>query len=96
MENQARDEAIRDLAQEKMNNQLDLVKLLRGMAAEAEAFTIRDTQLMDRQNKANAEKVGDHTKTLTTLSDREESLSHFPFNPCPYMNPRSITIVWMP
>ena len=58
IENQARDETTRELAQEKMDNDLDLVKLLRSLAAKAEAFTIRDGQRGEKKEQYLKEKVG--------------------------------------
>jgi hypothetical protein len=57
IENQARDETIRALAQEKLNMELDLVKHLRALAAQAEAFTVRDRQLKEKDGVIIKEKV---------------------------------------
>jgi hypothetical protein len=45
------------LAQDKLDKELDLVKLLRSLAAKAEAFTIRDTQRKDTEAVHAKEKV---------------------------------------
>jgi len=58
LENQAQEETIRALAQEKLDNELDLVKYLHALSCQAEAFTIRDTQRKDKEKVYAQEKGG--------------------------------------
>lgn len=56
LEQEARDEAIRQLAAEKLNENSDINKMLKTLAARAAAFTIRDQQLEDKR-RLEAEEV---------------------------------------
>ena len=49
--NIARAEAIRSMASKKMDENSDMVKLLTSLAARASAFTIRDSQLLEKAQR---------------------------------------------
>ena len=53
--NIARNEAIRAMASQKIDENSDMVKLLTSLAARASAFTIRDAQLVEKEDRERKE-----------------------------------------
>jgi len=56
VEKQARNEAIRQMAEKELDENLDLVKMLNCLGSRATAFTIRDSQLAEKGKRAGIEK----------------------------------------
>ena len=52
---QARDDAIRRMAEAKIDEESDVSKMLTSMASRAIAFTIRDQQLAEKRERENIE-----------------------------------------
>ena len=48
-----RERTIRDLAEKQVDENLDMVKMLNSLGARAAAFTIRDQQLADLEQRAH-------------------------------------------
>lgn len=70
----ARDTTIRALAEEKVVEAKDLVKLMSTLGARAAAFTIRDQQLIDKHNREEAEKEYIHRMDMIMEVDRVKDL----------------------
>lgn len=70
-----REKAIRELAENQIDENLDMVKMLNSLGARAAAFTIRDQQLADRASRASVE--GDYDKRMDLIMeiDRLKELS---------------------
>lgn len=70
-----REKAIRELAENQIDENLDMVKMLNSLGARAAAFTIRDQQLADRAARASVE--GDYDKRMDLIMeiDRLKELS---------------------
>jgi hypothetical protein len=65
--NMEREKAIRELAENQIDENLDMVKMLNSLGARAAAFTIRDQQLADRERRASVE--GDYDKRMDLIME---------------------------
>lgn len=66
----AKKQAIRNMAEKKMDGNADVVKLLNSMAQRATAFTIRDQQLEEKERLAKLEKEYDERMDVMIEIDR--------------------------
>lgn len=71
---EARDRAIREMAEEKLIDQTDLVKMLTTFGARAAAFTIRDRQLEEKHAREEAEREVDRRLDIEMEVDRLKDL----------------------
>ena len=74
LEKEARKETIRQMADKTLDENLDLVKYLRGIGARAAAFTIRDQQLNERGAKEARQKAYEDRMDLLMEVDRLRDL----------------------
>lgn len=74
LEKEARKETIRQMADKTLDENLDLVKYLRGIGARAAAFTIRDQQLAERGAKEARQKAYEDRMDLLQEVDRLRDL----------------------
>jgi Trichohyalin-plectin-homology domain len=74
VEGLARDQMIRQLANEKLDENNDLVKMLTSLGARAAAFTIRDQQLDDKARREAKEREYDSRMDMVMELDRLKSL----------------------
>ena len=72
--NIARAEALRKLASEKLDENSDMVKLLTSLAARASAFTIRDAQLREKEEREKVEAEYDRRMDMEMEIDRLRDL----------------------
>lgn len=72
--NAAREQTIRELAQEKVIEEKDVVKLLSTLGARAAAFTIRDQQLLDKHQREEADKAYDRRMDMIMELDRVKDI----------------------
>lgn len=72
--NAARDAAIKAMAEEKVVEAKDLVKLMTTLGARAAAFTIRDQQLIDKKRREEEEKEYTHRMDMIMEVDRVKDL----------------------
>jgi len=70
----ARDQAIREMAEEKLVDETDLVKMLTTLGARAAAFTIRDRQLEEKKKREEAELEYDRRLDMMMEVDRLKDL----------------------
>merc|ERR1719502_661414 len=75
VEKAARNEAIRQMAEKELDENLDLVKLLNTLGARASAFTIRDEQLKEKGKRAGTEKEYDERMDKLMEIDRLRDLA---------------------
>mmetsp|Transcript_22133 Transcript_22133/g.26092 ORF Transcript_22133/g.26092 Transcript_22133/m.26092 type:complete len:483 (-) Transcript_22133:220-1668(-) len=75
LSNMEREKAIRELAENQIDENLDMVKMLNSLGARAAAFTIRDQQLAEREARSHQE--GDYDKRMDLMMeiDRLKELS---------------------
>ena len=71
---EARDKAIREMAEEKLVDQTDLVKTLTTLGARAAAFTIRDRQLEEKHAREEAEREVERRLDMEMEVDRIKDL----------------------
>ncbi|KAG5183801.1 tumor suppressor, Mitostatin-domain-containing protein [Tribonema minus] len=74
LETIAREQLVRKMANEKLDENNDLVKMLNSLGSRAAAFTIRDQQLADRASKESTEKEYDTRMDKVMELDRLKSL----------------------
>jgi hypothetical protein len=70
----AKKQAIRDMAEKKLDTNSDVVKLLNSMAKRATAFTIRDQQLEEKERLAKIEKEFDERMDVMIEIDRVQDI----------------------
>ena len=70
----AKKQAIRSMAEKKLDNNSDVVKLLNSMAKRATAFTIRDQQLEEKERLAKIEKEYDQRMDVMIEIDRVQDI----------------------
>ncbi len=70
----ARNKAIRNMAEKKLDENADVVKLLNSMAQRATAFTIRDQQLEEKERLAKLEKEYDERLDVMIEIDRVQDI----------------------
>lgn len=70
----AKKQALRNLAEKKLDGNADVVKLLNSMAQRATAFTIRDQQLEEKERLARLEKEYDQRMDVMIEIDRVQDI----------------------
>jgi hypothetical protein len=70
----AREQAIRQMAEEKLIDETDLVKMLTTLGARAAAFTIRDRQIEEKKKREEVEREFDRRMDMMMEVDRIKDL----------------------